>query len=85
MTCFFGPYGDQTKVQLNALQSHKMGQSANPCLGCDLLTLVNAARFFPESKSHVFYPGAPVWAIDWCPMFVDDHHRPWQSFQVFTL
>ncbi|CCM00487.1 uncharacterized protein FIBRA_02521 [Fibroporia radiculosa] len=30
------------------------------------------ADLFPESKSHVFNPGAPVWGIDWCPIHVDD-------------
>jgi hypothetical protein len=36
------------------------------------LVLVNVADFFPDSKAHVFYSGAPVWTIDWCPVFVDD-------------
>ncbi|KAF9022066.1 hypothetical protein BDZ89DRAFT_956970 [Hymenopellis radicata] len=24
--------------------------------------------FIPESKAHIFNPGAPVWGLDWCPI-----------------
>ncbi|KAF7299226.1 Pre-mRNA splicing factor [Mycena indigotica] len=29
-------------------------------------------QFFPESKSHIFNPGAPAWGLDWCPIHPDD-------------
>ena len=38
------------------------------------LTL-SIARFFAGSKSHVFNAGAPVWGLDWCPMYADDRAR----------
>ncbi|KAJ8076390.1 hypothetical protein PM082_000813 [Marasmius tenuissimus] len=35
------------------------------------------ARFIPESKSHIFNAGAPVWGLDWCPVHEDDRRiRP---------
>ncbi|KAJ3501273.1 hypothetical protein NMY22_g18982 [Coprinellus aureogranulatus] len=30
------------------------------------------SEYLPESKAYVFNAGAPVWAIDWCPIHVDD-------------
>ncbi|KZT71332.1 hypothetical protein DAEQUDRAFT_707212 [Daedalea quercina L-15889] len=33
------------------------------------------ADFIPGSKSHVFNAGAPVWALDWCPIHSDDRAR----------
>ncbi|KZT09673.1 uncharacterized protein LAESUDRAFT_810652 [Laetiporus sulphureus 93-53] len=30
------------------------------------------ADFIPKSKAHVFNAGAPVWALDWCPLQSDD-------------
>ncbi|KAF9819803.1 hypothetical protein IEO21_01894 [Rhodonia placenta] len=32
-------------------------------------------EFIPESKSHVFNPGAPVWGLSWCPIHPDDRPR----------
>ncbi|KAF8584107.1 hypothetical protein K439DRAFT_1346874 [Ramaria rubella] len=57
ITCSFGPHENQTEMQLNPLQTHRM------------------AKFFPESKSQIFYAGAPVWAIDWCPVSVEELPR----------
>ncbi|KAF8495375.1 hypothetical protein JB92DRAFT_2993071 [Gautieria morchelliformis] len=65
LTCLFGPYGNQTKMQLKALQSYQM------------------AQFFPDSKAHVFYSGAPVWTIDWCPAFVGD--PPYRNKQYLAV
>ncbi|KAI0034530.1 hypothetical protein K488DRAFT_45316 [Vararia minispora EC-137] len=45
------------------------------------LDTVDLSRFFPESRSHVFYVGAPVLALDWCPIFIDD--RPYCSHKHF--
>ncbi|KAI8982792.1 hypothetical protein BD414DRAFT_515960 [Trametes punicea] len=36
---------------------------------------VKMSEFFPDSKSHVFNAGAPVWALDWCPIHPDDRAR----------
>ncbi|KAJ7644297.1 hypothetical protein FB45DRAFT_1053081, partial [Roridomyces roridus] len=30
------------------------------------------SEFFPESKSHIFNPGAQAWGLDWCPVHFDD-------------
>ncbi|EAU88980.2 hypothetical protein CC1G_10676 [Coprinopsis cinerea okayama7 len=30
------------------------------------------SEYLPESNAHVFNAGASVWAIDWCPIHVDD-------------
>ena len=36
------------------------------------------AEFIPESQAHIFYAGAPVWGLDWCPIHPVD--RPRWSF-----
>ncbi|KIP08890.1 hypothetical protein PHLGIDRAFT_68606 [Phlebiopsis gigantea 11061_1 CR5-6] len=36
------------------------------------LDTIDMNKFFPEDISHVFSAGAPVWAIDWCPIFSED-------------
>ncbi|TBU50277.1 hypothetical protein BD309DRAFT_945783 [Dichomitus squalens] len=54
VACSFGPFGKQTRLEVNRLDS------------------IRTARFFPGSKAHVFNAGAPVWAIDWCPIHPDD-------------
>ncbi|VDB82779.1 unnamed protein product [Peniophora sp. CBMAI 1063] len=36
------------------------------------LETVHMSRFFSSSKSHVFNAGAPIWALDWCPIFAQD-------------
>ncbi|KAL1741425.1 hypothetical protein HDZ31DRAFT_66944 [Schizophyllum fasciatum] len=33
------------------------------------------SQFFPESKSHVFNAGAPVWGLDWCPIHPDEREE----------
>ncbi|KAL0581909.1 hypothetical protein V5O48_000139 [Marasmius crinis-equi] len=41
------------------------------------------AQYVPESKSHVFNAGAPVWGMDWCPIHGDDRRiRPSQYLAV---
>ncbi|KAG7098482.1 hypothetical protein E1B28_000427 [Marasmius oreades] len=41
------------------------------------------ARYIPESKAHVFNPGAPAWGLDWCPIHEDDRRvRPTQYLAV---
>ncbi|KAG6809966.1 hypothetical protein H0H92_013879 [Tricholoma furcatifolium] len=39
------------------------------------------ADFIPESFSHIFNAGAPVWGIDWCPIHADD--RPAHKFKQY--
>ena len=34
--------------------------------------LSDLAQFLPDSKSHVFNAGAPVWGLDWCPIHPDE-------------
>ncbi|PCH37809.1 hypothetical protein WOLCODRAFT_95877 [Wolfiporia cocos MD-104 SS10] len=45
------------------------------------------AEFIPESKSHVFNAGAPVWGIDWCPIHPGDrsHYAQRQFLAVGPL
>ncbi|EGN95834.1 hypothetical protein SERLA73DRAFT_13040, partial [Serpula lacrymans var. lacrymans S7.3] len=39
------------------------------------------SAFFPESKSHVFNAGAPVWGLDWCPTHPDFRsHRCYKQY-----
>ena len=33
------------------------------------------AELLPESKAQVFNAGAPVWGIDWCPIYIEDRPR----------
>ncbi|KAL1707141.1 hypothetical protein EV121DRAFT_199826 [Schizophyllum commune] len=33
---------------------------------------VPISQFLPDSKSHVFNAGAPVWGLDWCPIHPDE-------------
>ncbi|KAH9900932.1 hypothetical protein C8Q73DRAFT_676309 [Cubamyces lactineus] len=42
------------------------------------------SEFFPNSKAHVFNAGAPVWGLDWCPIYPDDrlHHQYAQYLAV---
>jgi hypothetical protein len=35
------------------------------------------ADFIPESKSHIFNAGTPVWGLDWCPIHADDRSCPY--------
>ncbi|KZV71848.1 hypothetical protein PENSPDRAFT_650271 [Peniophora sp. CONT] len=42
---------------------------------------LHMSRLFPSSKSYVFNAGAPVWALDWCPIYAKD--RSTFSFQQF--
>ncbi|KAF9450261.1 hypothetical protein P691DRAFT_774066 [Macrolepiota fuliginosa MF-IS2] len=39
------------------------------------------SEFIPESKAHIFNPGAPAWATDWCPIHHDD--RPRREFKQY--
>ncbi|TFY75751.1 hypothetical protein EWM64_g8261, partial [Hericium alpestre] len=39
------------------------------------------SQFIPESKSHVFNAGGPVWGLDWCPIHPFD--RPHCSFRQY--
>ncbi|KAJ7695972.1 hypothetical protein B0H17DRAFT_1198295 [Mycena rosella] len=54
ISCLFGPFDKQKRVQVAMFKSLKN------------------ADFFPESKSHIFNPGAPAWGIDWCPIHNND-------------
>ncbi|KAF8516951.1 hypothetical protein BU17DRAFT_92339 [Hysterangium stoloniferum] len=36
------------------------------------LQSVRMDEFFPASRSHVIFAGAPVWAMDWCPIAEED-------------
>ncbi|CAK5284390.1 unnamed protein product [Mycena citricolor] len=38
----------------------------------DMFQSRNNSEWFPESKSHIFNPGAPAWGLDWCPIHSDD-------------
>ncbi|KAI0807842.1 WD40-repeat-containing domain protein [Fomes fomentarius] len=50
----------------------------------NMFDTVKISRFFTGSKSHVFNAGAPVWALDWCPIHPDDrpHHEYKQYLAV---
>jgi transcription factor C subunit 6 len=54
----------------------KVGKSVRVSLASSLCTdTLVTADFIPESKSHVFNAGSPVWGIDWCPIHTDDRAR----------
>ncbi|EIN07154.1 hypothetical protein PUNSTDRAFT_104680 [Punctularia strigosozonata HHB-11173 SS5] len=38
-----------------------------------IFDMFKVSNVFPESMSHIFNPGAPVWGLDWCPVHSD--HR----------
>ncbi|KAI0345393.1 hypothetical protein BDW22DRAFT_1354319 [Trametopsis cervina] len=42
---------------------------------------LSMGRFFPQSTSHVFNAGAPVWGVDWCPIHPED--RPETSHRQY--
>jgi transcription factor C subunit 6 len=80
--CFFGPFDNQTRVQLDMFESRKMCTIFSPYIFLHkVVTLVSKADFIPESKSHIFNTGTPVWGLDWCPIHADDRSCPYsQSF-----
>ncbi|KAJ7459664.1 hypothetical protein FB451DRAFT_1045765 [Mycena latifolia] len=41
-------------------------------MGVEMFKSLKNSQFFPESKSHIFNPGAPAWGLDWCPIHPDD-------------
>jgi transcription factor C subunit 6 len=84
VSCDFGPFGNQTKVNLNMLGTQKLCKIAlpTPLLQFFLPSLIDSAiaamltaQFMPESRAHVFNAGASVWGIDWCPIHPDDRPR----------
>lgn len=52
------------------------GLTLSPCVSLPILPAfladLRVAEYLPESKAYVFNAGAPVWALDWCPIHVDD-------------
>ncbi|KAF9268824.1 hypothetical protein L218DRAFT_533061 [Marasmius fiardii PR-910] len=65
VTCSFGPFDSQTKVEVDMFDAFSM------------------AHYIPESRAHVFNPGAPAWGLDWCPIHEDDRRvRPTQYLAV---
>ncbi|KAJ7075875.1 hypothetical protein B0H15DRAFT_865619 [Mycena belliarum] len=45
----------------------------------DMFETLKNSRFFPESKSHIFNPGAPAWGLDWCPIHHGDRKARFYS------
>ncbi|EIW84695.1 WD40 repeat-like protein [Coniophora puteana RWD-64-598 SS2] len=39
-----------------------------------MLDTLDVSTLIPNSTGHVFNAGAPVWALDWCPVHVDHRH-----------
>jgi hypothetical protein len=37
----------------------------------------------PQSNSHVFNAGGPVWGFDWCPIHPDDRERRYDRLYLF--
>ena len=78
----------QSSLATSALSPLKPGAKLvclnhSPCVSLaiqarEIQLTVSKVEYLPESKAHVFNAGAPVWAIDWCPIHVDD--RPSESF-----
>ena len=84
ISCDFGPFGEQTQVNLETLGTQKLCEIAPSarfplprfCVQYSFyLILVDTAftaQFLPESSAHVFNAGASVWGLDWCPIHPDD-------------
>lgn len=84
IACSFGPFGKQTRLELNMFDTVKICAYTSYCVYHSLKRHA-AARFFNGSKSHVFNAGAPVWALDWCPIHPDDRPRKSQTISPRLL
>ncbi|THH16490.1 hypothetical protein EW146_g4149 [Bondarzewia mesenterica] len=42
---------------------------------------INMSDYIPDSTSHVFHAGGPVWGLDWCPIHPED--RPHCSYKQY--
>jgi transcription factor C subunit 6 len=84
VSCDFGPFGEQSNVNLETLEALKLCKlaSGDPppqkrrkntdnISHCYFVT----AQFFPESRAYAFNAGASVWGLDWCPIHPDDRPR----------
>lgn len=88
VSCDFGPFGEQTRVNLKTLGAQKLCEialfsrfplSSASFKPLSLTSLTDSAvvalltaQFLPESRAHVFNAGASVWGLDWCPTHPDD-------------
>ena len=95
VSCDFGPFGEQTQVNLETLGTQKLCKihfCAFPTHGCCIrypffipslidtaIVALLTAQFLPESRAHVFNTGASVWGLDWCPIHPDDRPRKYIS------
>ncbi len=91
LSCDFGPFGEQTRVNLETLGVQNLCTIAllvpfppraaafNILLLQSLIDItivaLLTAQFLPESRAHVFNAGASVWGLDWCPIHPDDRPR----------
>lgn len=63
----------QTRVEMDMFDVRNMCKSLPFVLSVMELTIEdNIAELIPESHSHVFNAGAPVWGVDWCPIHTED-------------
>jgi hypothetical protein len=97
VSCDFGPFGEQTRVNLKTLGAQKLCEiaffsrfplSSASFKPLSLTSLTDSAvvalltaQFLPESRAHVFNAGASVWGLDWCPIHPDD--RPSKNVFVY--
>ena len=96
VSCDFGPFGEQTRVNLETLGTQKLCKTPSalptpllrPIFFFTLSVIDTAivalltAQFLPESSAHVFNAGASVWGLDWCPIHPDD--RPRENMFVYS-
>lgn len=83
LTCYFGPFGNQTKLELKPLKSVDLCMPLHP-FHPRLVTNENSAQILPQNHPHVFNAGGPVWGLDWCPIHPNDREsRALVSFVHF--
>ncbi|KIJ44255.1 hypothetical protein M422DRAFT_228294 [Sphaerobolus stellatus SS14] len=65
------PWNDASMSQEHVLSCYFGPSDQQSRLEVRPFQSIPMAQFYPESKAHVFYAGAPVWAMDWCPVSDD--------------
>lgn len=73
--CSLGPIESQSQRNIRMFESVDMctlEHNGVKSISTDELYL---AEFQSEARAHVFNAGGPVWALDWCPTYVEDQPR----------
>lgn len=72
LSCYFGSFGNQTKLELKPLESINLCTLLSPLFIPGLLTNMDSAEKLLQNNSHVFNAGGPIWGLDWCPIHAND-------------